>query len=67
MRGRKTKQESRSAELRQRLIAWKQTPESLRPSLRALARILGTSAPTAKALPRWAGEVAIHGTLPQGE
>ena len=43
MRGRKPKQESRSAEFRQRLIAWKQTPESLRPSLRALARDLGTS------------------------
>src|SRR5450432_2644994 len=43
MRGRKPTQESRSAEFRQRLIAWKQTPESLRPSLRALARQLGTS------------------------
>ncbi len=43
MRGRKPKQESRSAELRQKLIEWKQTPESSRPSLRALARELGTS------------------------
>jgi hypothetical protein len=43
MSGRKPKQESRSAEFRQRLIAWKRTPESLRPSLRALARELGTS------------------------
>src|ERR1035438_8030118 len=43
MSGRKPKQESRSAEFRQRLIAWKQTPDSLRPSLRALARQLGTS------------------------
>jgi hypothetical protein len=36
--GRKPKQDSRSAEFRGRLIAWKQTPESSRPSLRALAR-----------------------------
>jgi len=43
MRGRKPKQESRSAEFRRRLIAWKQTPESSRPSLRALAWQLGTS------------------------
>ncbi len=43
MRGRKPKQESRSAEFRRRLMAWKQTPESARPSLRALARELGTS------------------------
>ena len=42
-RGRKTNQESRSAEFRRSLLAWKQTPESLRPSLRALARELGTS------------------------
>ena len=42
-RGRKPKQESRSAEFRQRLIAWKQTPVAFRPSLRALARGLGTS------------------------
>lgn len=41
--GRKPKLESRSAELRQTLIAWKQTPESSRPSLRALARALGTT------------------------
>ncbi len=43
MRGRKSKQESRSAELRQKLVVWKQTPESLRPSLRALARELNIS------------------------
>ena len=43
MKGRKPKQESRSVEFRERLIAWKQTPESLRQSLRALARELGTS------------------------
>jgi hypothetical protein len=41
--GRKPKHESRARELRQRLIAWKQAPESLRPSLRGLARELGTS------------------------
>jgi len=41
--GRKPKQASRSADLRQRLTAWKQTPESMRPSLRALALDLGTS------------------------
>lgn len=43
MRGRKPIYESRAAEFRQRLVVWKQTPESLRPSLRALARELGTS------------------------
>jgi hypothetical protein len=43
MSGRKREQESRSAEFRRTLIAWKQTPESCRPSLRALARELGTS------------------------
>jgi len=43
VQGRKTKNESRSAEFRQRLLIWRQTPESLRPSLRALARELGTS------------------------
>jgi hypothetical protein len=43
MSGRKPKQESRAADFRRMLIAWKQTPESLRPSLRALARDAGTS------------------------
>ena len=43
MRGRKPKQESRSEEFRQTLIAWKQTPAAFRPSLRALAREVGTS------------------------
>lgn len=43
MKGRKRKVESRAAELRQRLVVWQQTPESLRPSLRALARDLGTT------------------------
>jgi hypothetical protein len=43
MRGRKPKQESRSAEIRQRLMVWKQMPESSRPPLRVLARKLGTS------------------------
>ena len=42
-RGRKIKQASRADELRRRLTAWKQIPESQRPSLRALARELGTS------------------------
>jgi len=43
MRGRKPDYESRATEFRQRLIVWKQIPESMRPSLRALARELGTS------------------------
>jgi len=43
MRGRKPKQQSRSAEFRESLIEWKQTSESSRPSLRALACQLGTS------------------------
>lgn len=41
-RGRKPVTESRALELRQRLVEWKQMPESSRPSLRALARELGT-------------------------
>src|SRR5215471_110184 len=41
--GRKAGQESRAAEFRQRLVIWKQTPESSRPSLRALSRELDTS------------------------
>jgi hypothetical protein len=41
--GRKPAQESRATEFRRSLIAWKQTPKSSRPSLRALARELGTS------------------------
>jgi hypothetical protein len=43
MRGRKPKQESRAAEIRAKLAMWKQTPEGVRPSLRALASELGTS------------------------
>jgi hypothetical protein len=43
MKGRKPKQESRGPEFRRTLIAWKQAPESSRPSLRAVARGLGTS------------------------
>jgi hypothetical protein len=43
MSGRKPAQESRGTELRRNLIEWKQTPESSRISLRALARMLGTS------------------------
>jgi hypothetical protein len=41
--GRKPAHESRATEFRHRLTAWKRTPESSRPSLRALARELGTS------------------------
>jgi hypothetical protein len=43
MKGRRKKDESRANEFRQRLLAWSQTPESSRPSLRELARELGTS------------------------
>jgi DNA-binding transcriptional MocR family regulator len=43
MRGRKPKQESRAREIRARLLVWKQSPESLRPSLRALAAETGVS------------------------
>jgi hypothetical protein len=43
MRGRKSKQESRAEELRGKLAVWNQTTESARPSLRRLARELGTS------------------------
>jgi hypothetical protein len=43
MRGRKVKQESRAVEFRQRLVAWSLVPGFARPSLRALARELGTS------------------------
>ena len=42
-RGRKATSESRAAEIRGRLLAWKQTPESQRISLRALASQMGTS------------------------
>ena len=41
--GRKPANESRARELRQELIAWKQTPERSRSSLRMLACELGTS------------------------
>jgi hypothetical protein len=41
--GRKCAQESRAREFRRALLRWKQTLESSRPSLRALARELGTS------------------------
>lgn len=43
MRGRKPAYESRAMELRQKLIFSQQTPELLRPSLRALARTNNTS------------------------
>ena len=42
-RGRKPAKESRAVEIRAELLAWKQTPESQRSSLRALAVKLGTS------------------------
>jgi hypothetical protein len=41
--GRKPAQESRATEFRRKLMEWKRTPESSRPSLRALACELGTS------------------------
>jgi DNA-binding transcriptional regulator YhcF (GntR family) len=41
--GRKPVTESRATELRQALVTWEQTPESMRPSLRALAKELNTS------------------------
>jgi len=41
--GRKPASESRAAEIRLRLTIWKQTPESSRRSLRALAADMGTS------------------------
>lgn len=43
VRGRKPAQESRATEFRRKLMEWKQTPQSSRPSLRALAGELGTS------------------------
>src|SRR6516165_10828349 len=43
MRGRKPKAESHADKIRAKLAAWKQTPEYLRPSLRDLARQMGTS------------------------
>jgi hypothetical protein len=42
-RGRRPVGESRAPEIRARLIEWKQTPESFRNSLRALAAEMGTS------------------------
>ena len=60
MSGRKPTWESRATEFRRRLTAWKQTPESTRPSLRALARDLGTSHQLLsfflKDLGQWQGE-----------
>jgi hypothetical protein len=41
--GRRPKAESHAAEIRAKLAVWKQTPEYLRPSLRDLARQMGTS------------------------
>jgi hypothetical protein len=42
-RGRKAASQSRAGEIRTKLLAWRQTPEPQRISLRALARELGTS------------------------
>jgi hypothetical protein len=42
-RGRKPKYESRAPEFRRKLLTWRHTPDHSRPSLRALARELGTS------------------------
>jgi hypothetical protein len=42
-RGRKPATESRAAEIRTKLLAWRQTPEPQRLSLRALATEIGTS------------------------
>ncbi|MBZ5701018.1 MAG: hypothetical protein LAN84_04155 [Acidobacteriia bacterium] len=42
-RGRKRTSESRAAEIRARLMEWKQIPEPIRISLRALATEIGTS------------------------
>jgi hypothetical protein len=42
-RGRKPASESRAAEIRTKLLVWKQTPEFQRISLRALASEIGTS------------------------
>jgi hypothetical protein len=64
LKGRKTKQESRGAEFRARLAQWKQTPETSRPSLRALARKLGTSHQLLghylKRLEKWQGEECLR-------
>jgi hypothetical protein len=59
--GRKPKHESRAAEFRQALIAWRrQIPESSRPSLRALAAGLSTTHQTLgyylNGLDRWRAE-----------
>ena len=42
-RGRKPASESRATEIRVRLMAWRQTPEAFRSSLRGLAAEIGTS------------------------
>jgi hypothetical protein len=43
VRGRKPKCESRAQEIRTKLLVWNQSPESSRPSLRALAAEIGIS------------------------
>jgi hypothetical protein len=56
-RGRKPKHESQAAHLLAKLAAWKYTHKSLQPSLRGLARRLGTSHQLLlyhlKELPKW--------------
>lgn len=42
-RGRKLARESRAAEIRAKLVVWKQTPKAYRSSLRRLATEIGTS------------------------
>jgi hypothetical protein len=60
LRGRKPKHDTRETEIRARLAEWKQMPEFSRPSLRALARELGTSHQLLvhylKRLEKWQGE-----------
>jgi len=60
MTGRKPKAESRGTEIRASLAEWKQMPQFSRPSLRALARELGTSHQLLsfylKSLHRWQGK-----------
>jgi hypothetical protein len=56
-RGRKPKQESRAAHLLSNLAAWNEMPDGSRPSLRGIARRLGTSHQLLlyylKTLPKW--------------
>ena len=71
MRGRKPKQESRAAEIRAKLLSWRQTPELQRISLRALAAELGTSHQLLKhyldGLDRWQAEERAARTRARAE